>query len=101
MGKTQEGTTEPKATRIKQPVHVESLIYCGPNLPKIGLMHSTGFIGGMPIHLDAHVEKCPALKQLFVPVERLADTLAAINIQGTAQHTWNKEILMYAKGGGE
>lgn len=55
----------------------------------------------MPIHLDAHVEKCPALKQLFVPVERLADTLAAINIQGTAQHTWNKEILMYAKGGGE
>ncbi|GIO09668.1 hypothetical protein J31TS6_56960 [Brevibacillus reuszeri] len=80
---------------------VETLIYCGPSLPKLGLIHSTSYIGGLPRNMEEHFEKCSSLKQLFVPVERVADTLIAINIQGTAQHTWNESIKSYANGGGK
>ncbi|MEJ8544714.1 hypothetical protein [Brevibacillus borstelensis] len=46
-----------------------TLIYCGPNIPRLGLNHASCFIGGEPSHLEAHFAKCPSLKRLFVPVE--------------------------------
>ncbi|MGF9907269.1 hypothetical protein [Brevibacillus porteri] len=86
----------------KKPVDSNNtLIYCGPNLPKMGLMHATSYIGGLPKQLELHIEKCPAIQLLCVPTESLANTLSAIRIQGTAQHTWNEEIKSYGKGGGE
>lgn len=75
-----------------------SLIYCGPNLPKAFLTQFTVFQNGIPKMLDEHIGKCPAIKHLLVPVEKLADTLAATNQSGTAQSIWFRQIEAYKKG---
>jgi hypothetical protein len=77
----------------------EQLIYCGPNLPRGILSQFTVFRGGLPKHLEAHFEQCPALKHLFVPVEDLNKTLQAIQKPGTAENVWFKQVLDQFKGG--
>lgn len=42
----------------------EVLIYVGPQVK--GLQRFSSFVGGYPVHLNEHLEKCPAFKQLFI-----------------------------------
>lgn len=77
----------------------ESLIYCGPNLPRGVLNQFTVYRGGLPKHLKDHFEKCPAIVSLFVPVDKLSETMIAIGKPGTAQAIWFKRVQEYIKGG--
>lgn len=79
----------------------ERSIYCGPSIAKLGLVHATVYLGGYPKHIEKHQEKCPGIKHMFVPVEKLSETLDAIQTAGTAPNIWVNEILSYAKGGAE
>lgn len=74
-------------------------IYCGPSLPNGLMARFTVYRGGLPPHLNEQFESCPALKQLIVPVEKLAETVAAINTTGSAESTWHKEIQAHFNGG--
>jgi|GEM_PF-2492369 len=79
--------------------NVTPLIYCGPNVFKASLVQSTVFTNGLPKQAQYHVEECPAIKQLLVPVEKYAETLANINTLGTAENVFYNQILQYiAKG---
>jgi len=52
-------TKETSASKNK-----EVLIYVGPQIK--GLQRFSSFLGGYPAHLNEHLEKCPAFKQLFI-----------------------------------
>jgi len=78
------------------------LIYCGPNLPKGVLLQFTTFKGGgMPKHLEKHVEACPAIKRLCVPVPDMTSTMDAIGKKGTAENVWFVQVQEYIEGGGK
>lgn len=78
----------------------ERLIYCGPNIPGGALQRYTVFKGGLPAHLGELFEKCPAIKQMFVPVADLARVDGAIGTKGTPEHSAYQAVLQFtAKGG--
>jgi len=79
----------------------EQLVYCGPNFPNGQLLQFTVFRGGVPDYLSPHIEKCPAIRRLLVPVEDLTKTVVAIGKGGTAESVWFNQVENYLKGGGK
>ncbi|MBO8136801.1 MAG: hypothetical protein H0Z40_01480 [Desulfotomaculum sp.] len=77
----------------------EQLIYCGPNLPKGVLNQFAVYRGSLPKHLDVHINACPAIKNLLVPVSKLTKTLQNIKTPGTAEYNWFKQVQKYNEGG--
>ena len=83
-----------------EPVKREQLIYIGPNVPGGMLQRYQVFRGGIPEHVKQIVEKCPAVKSLFVPVDGFAAAEQEISKAGSANNALFKEILAWtAKGG--
>ena len=83
-----------------EPVKREQLIYIGPNVPGGMLQRYQVFRGGIPEHVKQIVEKCPAVKSLFVPVDGFAAAEQEISRAGSANNALFKEILAWtAKGG--
>ena len=83
-----------------EPVKREQLIYIGPNVPGGMLQRYQVFRGGIPEHVKQIVEKCPAVKSLFVPVDGFAAAEQEISIAGSANNALFKEVLAWtAKGG--
>ncbi len=77
---------------------VQSLIYVGPNIPREGLNRFRVYQGGIPARYDELFTACPAIKKLFVDVEKLSETINLIDKTGSAYHTWYAEALNYIKG---
>lgn len=98
-GKPKEQKKNKAANQEAQVKKPASLIYCGPNLPGGALAQYTVYRGGLPSYLDKHIEKCPAIRRLFVAPEQLDKAVQAIKKAGTSESVWNKEILDYIKGG--
>ena len=83
-----------------EPVKREQLIYIGPNVPGGMLQRYQVFRGGIPEHVKQIVEKCPAVKSLFVPVDGFAAAEQEISKAGSANNALFKEVLAWtAKGG--
>jgi hypothetical protein len=83
-----ETVTTPPAT-----VHPQ-VIYCGPTLPRqYGLSQYHVFHEGLPAHLDEVIVLCPAIKALIVPVDYLATTRIALDVQGSAQAALYQQIV--------
>jgi hypothetical protein len=90
---------EPENTEQTPVIKPGQLIYCGPNLPRGILSRFTVYKGGIPKHLDQHIEKCPAIRRLFVAPEKLNSTIQNINKAGTPESVWAGEILAYIQRG--
>lgn len=82
-----EEDTEVQATEA--PSGPEQLIYIGPTIRKngIGLRTNQVFIGGLPAHLKDLYTAYPHIKALFVPVDKLQDSLKQIKQAGSALNT--------------
>ncbi|SDD89670.1 hypothetical protein [Sporomusa acidovorans] len=93
MAKT--STTDEQA-----PVKPERFIYCGPSLPGGLLQQYTIYKGGIPVHLSDAIEKCPAIKALFVAPAKLQAVTAAIQSAGTLENLRYKEIQKFLQEGG-
>lgn len=67
----------------------EQLIYIGPTIRKngIGLRTNQVFIGGHPAYLEPLYTEYPHIKALFVPVDKLQDSLKQIKQAGTSLNT--------------
>ncbi|BBB91053.1 MAG TPA: hypothetical protein PKA28_10820 [Methylomusa anaerophila] len=78
----------------------EQLIYIGPNIPGGALHRYQVYKGGIPEHLTNTIEKCPAIRGLFVPVEQFATAEQALSSVGSAEHTLFQAIVDYLKKGG-
>lgn len=72
--------------KAEAPAAPEQLIYIGPPIRKngIGLRTNQVFIGGHPAFLKMLYTEYPHIKSLFVPVDRLQESLKQIKQTGTA-----------------
>lgn len=66
-----ESETKPPI-KTKATAKPQRLIYCGPNIPGGALQKYVVFKGGLPGHLVGLIDKCPAIKELLIPVPDLA-----------------------------
>ncbi len=82
------------------PVKPERYMYCGPSLPGGLLQQHTIYKEGIPEHLNAIVEKCPAIKALFVAPAKLQAVTAAIQSTGSLENLRYKEIQKFIQEGG-
>lgn len=78
----------------------ERLIYCGPSLPGGMLQQHTIYKGDISKHLDAAIEKCPAIRSLFVPVAKLAAVTTAIQSAGALENLRYREVQKFIQEGG-
>lgn len=82
------------------PVKTERFIYCGPSLPGGLLQKHTIYKGGIPVHLDDAIGKCPAIKSLFVPYARLQAVTVAVQSTGSLENLRYREIQKFIQEGG-
>jgi hypothetical protein len=75
---------------------IETLVYCGPSFMGQVQQFSV-FKGGIPNYLDNHIENCPSIKNLFIPISKLAITRNKLNKQGSRENQLYKNILEYQK----
>ncbi|MGG3448632.1 hypothetical protein ABER98_01725 [Domibacillus aminovorans] len=76
----------------------ESVMYIGTSLPSIGLQQHALFKNNVPEKIKQHIEKCPAIGALLVPISRLAQARHQIMVKGTAEYTLNQQVLSYGRG---
>lgn len=88
-----------KKAEVEAPVAAETLIYAGSSLPQGALQQYSVFQNGAPALLKDHIEKCPAIAQLMVPISQLPSTQANILLTGTREHTLDQQIKSYVRGG--
>jgi len=81
---------------IKKTKENEQLIYVGPQVK--GVQRFSVFKGGYPKHLEVHLEKCPAFKQLFVPIQELNEVQMSLNNSGTVEAMFYEKVKEYFKG---
>lgn len=86
--------------KIKAPAQPQRLIYCGPNIPGGALQKFAVFKGGTPGHLVGLIEKCPAIKELIVPVPDLGKTEQAIATQGSRFNALYNDVVAFSRKGG-
>jgi len=48
--------------------NADVLIYVGPTIKQ--LTQYASFIGGLPVHMKEHFEKCKVLEKLFIPTNQ-------------------------------
>ena len=91
-----------KAEVVNSKTPVSKFIYCGPNIPGGILMQYSIFKGGIPKHLDGLISKCPAIKSLFVPVDKFNIMKNSIAKAGTKENLLFNEVKeCVLKGGGK
>jgi len=93
-------SSEKSIAEVEKPANKPTpLIYCGPTLPKGLLLQYTTYRGGLSKHLEPHIKNCPAIRRLFVAPTNLNSAIRAIQIAGTPESVWYKQISEYTKGG--
>ena len=70
-------------------------VYCGPNLP--GLNQFT-VIEGQNNILKLHIESCPAINKLIVPIKQLNHTRLKLTVKGSYESQKYLEIMNYLGG---
>lgn len=82
-----------------QPEKTETLVYVGESLPGGALQkHSLFKNGVIPGFLQTHIEKCPAIKELIVPVASLPVTRIQLMVSGSRENTLNSLVQKYIRG---
>ncbi|TYS66369.1 hypothetical protein FZD47_02460 [Bacillus infantis] len=82
---------EPKQT-------AETVIYTGESLPGGTLQQFSIFKNGLPEVLNPYIEKCPAIKDMMVPLSQLSETRKNLLVHGSREHTLNNQIKAYIRG---
>lgn len=73
------------------------LIYVGPPHKGGKLLKYQVFIDGLPTHIDDVFEKCPQIKNLFVPIAELAAAEKDIAKAGTPMHKYYRAAVLAQK----
>lgn len=89
----------PKKVERKVAEKTGILIYCGPNLPGGILQQFTIFKGDLPKHINEQIEKCPAIKELFITPNLLAKFRKDIQNEGTRENMLFNQVLQYERSG--
>lgn len=70
-----------------------TLIYVGPSLKT--LQKYSVFQNGLPAYVDEHIEKCPAIRGLLIPVDQLAAAEQAAKEMGSKEAILSQTISDY------
>lgn len=85
---------EPKQAKIQ-----ETLVYIGDSLPGGTLQKYSLFKnGGIPGSLQTHIEKCPAIRELIIPVSFLSESRTQLMVAGSRENTLNGLVQKYTRG---
>ncbi|MED3965041.1 hypothetical protein [Niallia taxi] len=83
---------------IRKEEEVTSVIYCGPSLKNNAMRQYDIFTSDVPIHVKEHLERCPPINALMVPVGQLNQCVTNISTQGTAEQVMFEQIQAYVRG---
>lgn len=103
MSKQNRSNEQPQEVAETNSVVVEAkpqpvLVYVGSSLPKGTLQQFSVFKNGIPSFLNEHIEKCPAINELMVPISQLNETRENLAVVGSREHTLNELIKKYNGG---
>lgn len=73
----------------------KTLIYCGSSISQ--LQQFSIFKNSFPEYLKVHLENCPAILELSVVPEKLAETRKNISIEGTRENQLYKQTVEYGR----
>lgn len=85
-------------TSEKKKPNTETLMYIGTSLSAIGLQQNALFKNGVPKAIEQHIEKCPAIGALLVPISRLSEARNSLKVKGTAEFMLNEQAVSYGRG---
>lgn len=83
---------------IRKEEEVTSIIYCGPSLKRNVLQRYAIFTSDYPNNVAEHIEKCPAINNLMIPVSQLGLCEANIATPGTVEQVMYATIEEYVRG---
>jgi|GEM_PF-7018682 len=99
MSKTTENKTEQMQTPWLPPAG--PVTYIGPDIPGV-VVRMTSFTGVIPAKLlEIAREKCKAVRQLIVPMDKIAISEMATRTEGMALHTLYQTAAAFAALGEE
>ncbi|MBG9548416.1 hypothetical protein ABE25_20975 [Cytobacillus firmus] len=77
----------------------DTLVYIGDSLPGGTLERYSLFkYGRIPGIVQTHIEKCPAIKELLVPVSNLSVSRAQLLVAGSRENILNGQVQKYIRG---
>lgn len=79
-------------------IPVETVVYCGPTLPRAKLISMSVFKNGLPDYVKRQIETCPEIGRLIVPVEELVEMKKQIAIKGTEENRLY-QVVFSTRGG--
>lgn len=75
------------------------VVYCGPNVPEMGMVQFAVYKGGYPANVTSAIAKFPDIEKLMVPVEGLSEFRLQMGKAGTEPHRLFHQIKNDLKGG--
>lgn len=85
-----------KEATIAETKEEKKVVYCGPNLA--GMPQFTVLMG-IPKFMNIHIESCPAVEWLIVPLEKLNSTRLKLLVKGSYEQKMYLQIQNYLQGG--
>lgn len=83
---------------LEQKNGTNTLVYCGPSVPGIGLTQFSVFKNGIPSSAEVAGKECKSLISLFKPLEQLSKTRIYIEKKGSRDHQLFENVMNYVKG---
>lgn len=71
---------------------MEQKIYCGPNLPRYGLMSYQVFLGEYPGNVQEAIRDIPEIEHLIVEVKELETLRRRIKESGTVEKLYYERV---------
>lgn len=71
----------------------ETMIYCGPDIK--GVAKTFSAFREIPRELSEAAQKCPVIKSMIVPVEKLAEMRRQLRENGSTPHIFSKKIAEF------
>ena len=70
----------------------EPVIYCGPDVPKLGVKKYAVYSGEMSSAMKYAMKEIPEIGKLIVKSSELEETRGLISVKGTAEYEYYKRI---------
>lgn len=93
-------TNESEGTAVTLPTQPETVIYCGPTLPRAKLITMSVFKNGLPDYVKQQISVCQEIGKLIVPVGDLVEMKSRVDTKGTEENRLY-QVILSSRGGGD
>lgn len=78
-------------------IETQLVIYCGPNIPKYGLVQFAVYKGEMPANVKEAIAKIEEINKVMVPIPKLNAFRRELARKGSEAHRLYTQIAIDAK----